>query len=72
MASAGGRDETPHKAKDVRRYFWEGAQSSRPSKESDKTLSLHTTLTNKSLQAFNGRQPVSLPSASFQPCVGSG
>lgn len=72
MASAGGRDETPHKAKDVRRYFWEGAQSSRPSKESDKTPSLHTTLTNKSLQAFNGRQPVSLPSASFQPCVGSG
>lgn len=49
MASAGGMDETPHKAEDVRRYFWEGAQSSRPSEESDKTSSLHTTLTKKKL-----------------------
>lgn len=45
MASAGERDETPHKAKDVRRYFWDAAQSSRLSKESDKTPRLHTTLT---------------------------
>lgn len=47
VASAGGKAETPHKAKDVRRYFWDAAQSASLSKESDKTLWLHTTLTTK-------------------------